>query len=157
MKRLANALVGAASLVAAMAVSVVAGAVVAFVVVSTWVRTSPADGFAVFVIISISTGIFVSLVTFTALVSKHHVPAEMTVAFSASAWIVAAVYWTWDTCRSSYITWDNWRWIMRYHADYRAYHLNLIFRAWLAIGVAGSLGLLLSRTLLRRASRKRVE
>jgi hypothetical protein len=155
MKRLPNAVVSAVSLVATMVISVVLGAAVAVGIVVTWFNNTRGDGYAVFLITSISTGIFVSLVTFTALVSSHHVPAGATVALSASAWIVAAAYLTWDTCRSSYIYWDNWRWIMR-SADVRAYDLNWIITGWLAIGVAGSLGLFVSRTLLRRASPKSV-
>jgi hypothetical protein len=155
MKRLPNALATGISLLAAMLASIGAGLLVAFGVVVTWFNNTRGDGYAVLVITTISMGIFVSLVTFTFLVSFHHVPSGTTVPFAASAWIVWAAYLTWANCRESYITWDNWLWIIRTQSDFRAYYLNWMIRGWLAIGVGGVLGLFVSRVLLKRASRKR--
>jgi high-affinity Fe2+/Pb2+ permease len=149
MKRLPNALVSGVSLVGAMAMSVGVGCSVAIGVVITWwvgvigFNNDWGDANGWFLIIWISTGIFVSLVTFTALASSHHVPAWKTVPFSASAWFLAAVY----------LTWHNWC----IHADSRVIWLNFVIRMWLAICIAGALGLLVSRTLLKKAAQKRVE
>ena len=148
MKRLPNALVSGVSLVGATAISIGMGCSVATGLVATWwvvvigFNNNWEGGNGWFLITWISTGIFFSLVTFTALASSHHVPARKTVPFSASGWIFAAVY----------ITWHNWR----IHADTRIIWLSWVMSMWLAIGIAGAFGLLVSRTLLKTAARKRV-
>jgi hypothetical protein len=62
----------------------------------------------VLLITTVSTGIYISLVTFAWLASFYHVLSGTSVPFAPLAWVVWAAYLRWMNCRDSYITWDNW-------------------------------------------------
>ena len=148
--RLSNSVVSTFQLLGSLIIATLVGVGIAILSVWVWFNDGRLDAYAVLLIASISFGLFAHLVTFTALVSRHHIPSMYAVTVPALLWVSLATFLTWDTCKSSYITWDNWMWVLE-SGDQRIYELNWIIRGWLAIGFAGLLGLVISRNILERA------
>ena len=142
------------SAVGALVIGILLGIGIAILVVMLWFENTRGDGYAAFMIASIAAGLLVSMVAFAATVTRHHSPSAYPLLAVLIPWLLFAAYVTWGTCKSSFITWDNWRWILR-SADQRIYQLDWIIRGWVAILVAALMGLLLSRAILNRARNRR--
>lgn len=140
-------LVTGLSAVAALVIGILLGIGIAIMVVMLWFENTRGDGYAAFMIASIAAGMFVSMVAFAAMVTRHHPPSAYPLLAVMIPWLLFALYVTWGTCKSSFITWDNWRWILR-SADQRIYELDWIIRGWLSILVSALMGLLVSRAIL---------
>jgi len=144
----------AVAVFASLAIAVVVAIAMGVAVVVLWYANTRGEGYAAFVVTFIAVGLFSNLVGFAALVSRHHVPSPYTLLLALIPWLFLGIYGTWATCREYFITWGNWRWILK-SADFRVYELNWIFTGWLAIGISALLGLLASRTLIAGARTKK--
>jgi hypothetical protein len=147
----ATALAVFVSLVIAIVVAIAVGVAV----VVLWYANTRGEGYAAFIVTFIAVGLFTNLVGLAALISRHHVPSPYTLLFALIPWLFLEIYDTWATCRAYFITWDNWRWILK-SADFRLHELNWIFTGWLAIGISALLGLITSRMLLAKAKAKKL-
>lgn len=148
--RFPNSVESTIQLVGSLVFATLVGIGIAILIVWVWFNDARVDAYAVLLIASISAGLFAHLVSFTALAARHRIPSIYAVLMPAVLWVSLATYLTWDTCRSSYITLDNWMWVLR-SGDQRTYELNWIIRGWLAIGLAGFVGLMVCRNILKRA------
>ncbi|MFZ3213431.1 MAG: hypothetical protein WA188_18160 [Terriglobales bacterium] len=136
-------------------IAIVVAIAVGVAVVALWYADTMGEGVAAFIVTFIAVGLFSNLVGLAALISRHHVPSPYTLFFALTPWLFLGIRETWTTCRAYFITWDNWRWILK-SADLRLYELNWIFTGWLAIGISALLGLITSRMLIAKAKAKRL-
>ena len=111
------------------------------------------EGVAAFLIGFIAFGMFVNLVAFAAVTTRHHVPSRYTALFTCAPWLGLALALTWQTCTASFITWWNWRWILA-SGDQRIYDLQWIIPGWTAISLALVAGFLINWKIVE--SKKRV-
>ena len=128
-------------------VSVPAGAAIGFLVTVLWFNNTRADGVAVFFIAAIAGGVFVSVVVFASIVSRHHVPSRAVVLLPAGLWLIVAIQSTWRTCKGAFITWQNFVWILQ-SGDQRNYELRWLFRGWLAIALSLGAALFAARLIV---------
>jgi hypothetical protein len=135
-------------LAAALGTSIVVAAIVAIGVVWIWFANTRGDALAAFEISFLAAGAFSAPVAFS-LFGRHRRWGMYLIALTVLPWIVLAVYATVGVCREFFITWDNWRWILK-SGDQRLYELDWIIRGWQAIGIATLAGLLASRAMLKK-------
>lgn len=137
------------AMVAALLCSLLVAGACGMLVVWLWFADARSYGLAAFIVGFFAAGIFANPVVFAAIVTRHHVPSPVTFLIPVVPWFILGVLQTWSTCKEFFITWDNWRWIIK-SSDSRVEWLNWIFTGWLAMGLSALAGLLVSRGLINR-------
>jgi len=106
---------------------VIAGIAAGAAIIFAWFSNTRDEGVAAFLIGFIAFGMFVNLVAFAAVTTRHHVPSRYTALFTCAPWLGLALALTWQTCKASFITWGNWRWILA-SGDQRIYEPRWIIQ-----------------------------
>ena len=135
-------------LAAALGTSIIAALITAVGVVWIWFANTRADGLAAFEVSFLAAGAFSSPIA-CSLLARRRLPGMYLIGFAVLPWLALAAYATVQVCKESFITWNNWRWILK-SGDQRLYELDWIMRGWQAIGVATLLGLVVSRMIVSR-------
>ena len=145
---LRDSVAAASAILGAVALSALVGTGIGVLVTILGFRDTRSAGLATFLIATIATGLFASVVAFVLMVRRHHIPSPFTALLPALLWLIVATRLTWMTCKESFITTQNALWILQ-SGDQRNYELGWLIRGWTAIVASLIAAFLASRWILR--------
>jgi hypothetical protein len=97
--RLRGSVAAASAIIAAVALSAFVGTGIGVLVTVLWFRDTQSAGLAAFLIATIATGLFASVVAFVLMVRRHHIASPCTALIPALLWLIVATRLTWMTCK----------------------------------------------------------